>query len=133
MADVAYVSYYPIIVVALFMFQRASSARRDTLRLTIDSLIVVIGGGIVVWHTLFRPVLASLDPDPPAFAREVAMANRNGGARTKGAPPPGPGQAPGRKQRSVAPGTQAAPSGATRVASRPFRETKRARGSGERV
>ena len=64
MADVAYVAYYPIVVVALFMFQRASSARRDTLRLTIDSLIVVIGGGIVVWHTLFRPVLASLNPDP---------------------------------------------------------------------
>ena len=67
-ADVPYVSYYPIVVLALFMFQRASSARRDTLRLTIDSLIVVIGGGIVVWHTLFRPVLASLDPDPLAAA-----------------------------------------------------------------
>jgi len=64
LADAAYVAYYPIVVVALFMFQRASSARRDTLRLTIDSLIVVIGGGIVVWHSLFRPVLASLDPDP---------------------------------------------------------------------
>ncbi len=63
-ADAAYVAYYPIVVAALLMFQRASSARRDTLRLTIDSLIVVIGGGIVVWHTLFRPVLASLDPDP---------------------------------------------------------------------
>jgi diguanylate cyclase (GGDEF)-like protein/PAS domain S-box-containing protein len=64
LADAAYVAYYPIVAVALFMFQRASSARRDTLRLTIDSLIVVIGGGIVVWHTLFRPVLASLDPNP---------------------------------------------------------------------
>ena len=64
LADLAYVSYYPIVVAALFMFQRASSARRDTLRLTIDSLIVVIGGGIVVWHTLFRPVLESLDPNP---------------------------------------------------------------------
>jgi diguanylate cyclase (GGDEF)-like protein/PAS domain S-box-containing protein len=63
-ADVAYVAYYPIVVAALFMFQRASSFRRDTLRLTIDSLIVVVGGGIVVWHTLFRPVLESLDPNP---------------------------------------------------------------------
>ena len=64
LADLAYVNYYPIVVVALFMFQRASSAQHDTLRLTIDSLIVVIGGGIVVWHTLFRPVLESLNPDP---------------------------------------------------------------------
>ena len=68
LADVAYVLYYPTVAAALFMFQRASTARRDTLRLTIDSLIVVIGGGIVVWHTLFRPVLASLDPDPVSAA-----------------------------------------------------------------
>jgi len=67
-ADAAYVLYYPTVVAALFMFQRASTARRDTLRLTIDSLIVVIGGGIVVWHTLFRPILASLDPDPVSAA-----------------------------------------------------------------
>ena len=59
-ADVAYVAYYPIVVVALVMFQRASSSHGATLRFTIDSLIVVIGGGIVVWHTLFRPVLATL-------------------------------------------------------------------------
>ena len=68
LADVGYVSYYPIVVAALFMFQRVSSAKRDTLRLTIDSLIVVIGGGIVVWHALFRPVLASLDPNPVTAA-----------------------------------------------------------------
>ena len=63
-ADAAYVSYYPLVAVALLAFQRVASARRDTLRLTIDSAIVVVGGGIVVWHTLFRPVLASLAPDP---------------------------------------------------------------------
>ncbi len=65
-ADVAYVAYYPIVGIALLLFQRTSSARSDAVRLTIDSLIVVIGGGIVVWHTLFRPLLASLDPDPLA-------------------------------------------------------------------
>jgi len=67
-ADVAYVAYYPIVVVALLMFQSAASFKRDTLRLTIDSLIVVVGGGIVVWHTLFRPVLESLDPNPLSAA-----------------------------------------------------------------
>jgi diguanylate cyclase (GGDEF)-like protein/PAS domain S-box-containing protein len=66
LADLAYVGYYPLVVVALFVLQSASSLRRDTLRFTIDSLIVVIGGGIVVWHTLFRPVLESLDPNPLA-------------------------------------------------------------------
>ena len=67
-ADVAYVNYYPMVVVALFLFQRASSFRRDTVRFAVDSLIVVIGGGIVVWHTLFRPVLESLDPNPLSAA-----------------------------------------------------------------
>jgi len=46
-ADAAYVSYYPLVAVALLMFQRVASARRDTLRLTIDSAIVVIGGGLM--------------------------------------------------------------------------------------
>jgi diguanylate cyclase len=64
LSDVAYVAYYPMVVVALLILQSMSPGRRDTLRLTIDSLIVFIGGGIVVWHTLFRPLLASLDPDP---------------------------------------------------------------------
>lgn len=68
LSDVAYVTYYPMVVVALLIFQSTSSGRRDTLRLTIDSLIVFIGGGIVVWHTLFRPLLASLDPDPVTAA-----------------------------------------------------------------
>lgn len=45
LADAAYVLYYPTIVAALFMFQRASTAKRDTLRLTIDSLIVVTAAG----------------------------------------------------------------------------------------
>ena len=67
-ADLAYVGYYPMVVVALFIFQRASSLRRETVRLVVDSLIVVIGGGIVVWHTLFRPVLESLDPNPLSAA-----------------------------------------------------------------
>ena len=68
LADAAYVAYYPIVAAALLIFQRVSSVRRETLRLTIDSLIVLIGGGIVVWHTLFRPVLASLDPNPLSAA-----------------------------------------------------------------
>jgi diguanylate cyclase (GGDEF)-like protein/PAS domain S-box-containing protein len=68
MADVAYVAYYPLVVAALFMFQRPVSVRRDTVRFAVDSLIVVVGGGIVVWHTLFRPVLESLDPNPLSAA-----------------------------------------------------------------
>jgi diguanylate cyclase (GGDEF)-like protein/PAS domain S-box-containing protein len=68
LADLAYVSYYPVVVIALVMFQRASSSQGATLRFAIDSMIVLVGGGIVVWHTLFRPVLESLDPNPLSAA-----------------------------------------------------------------
>lgn len=68
LADLMYLAYYPIVVAALLIFQSASAVRRETLRLGIDSLIVLIGGGIVVWHTLFRPALGSLDPDPVVAA-----------------------------------------------------------------
>ena len=68
LADIAYVAYYPLVVSALFIFQRSVSFRRDTVRFAVDSLIVVVGGGIVVWHTLFRPVLESLDPNPLSAA-----------------------------------------------------------------
>ena len=64
LADALYIVCYLIVIAALLLFQSASAVRRETLRLAIDSLIVFIGGGIVVWHTLFRPTLESLDPDP---------------------------------------------------------------------
>ena len=64
LADALYLVCYLIVIAALLLFQSASAVRRETLRLAIDSLIVFIGGGIVVWHMLFRPTLESLDPDP---------------------------------------------------------------------
>ena len=63
-ADVAYTSFYPIVAVGLLLFPAAALARREAARLTLDSAIVVVGGGMVVWQSLFRPALAAANPDP---------------------------------------------------------------------
>ena len=63
-ADVAYVAYYPIIGAALLLFPSVASGPRERLRLSLDSLIVLVGGGIIVWQALLKPALANLDPNP---------------------------------------------------------------------
>jgi diguanylate cyclase (GGDEF)-like protein/PAS domain S-box-containing protein len=68
LADVAYVAYYPIIGAALLLFPSMRSGPRERLRLTLDSSIVLVGGGIIVWQTLLKPALATLDPNPVGAA-----------------------------------------------------------------
>jgi diguanylate cyclase (GGDEF)-like protein/PAS domain S-box-containing protein len=63
-ADVAYVAYYPIIGAALLLFPSVASGPGERLRLTLDSSIVLLGGGIVLWQTVLRPALETLSPDP---------------------------------------------------------------------
>ena len=63
-ADVAYVAFYPIVAGALLLFPAPSRARREAIRLAIDSAIVVVGGGMVVWQSLLLPALAAAEPDP---------------------------------------------------------------------
>lgn len=67
-ADVAYVAYYPIMVAALLSFPTTPADRREKLRLAIDSAIVVIGGGMVVWQSILLPALGSIEADPIATA-----------------------------------------------------------------
>ena len=63
-ADVAYVAYYPIIGAALLLFPSVAAGPGERLRLTLDSSIVFVGGGMVLWQTLLRPALETLSPNP---------------------------------------------------------------------
>lgn len=63
LADVGYVAFYPIVAGGLLLFPAPNRARREAVRLAIDSAIVVVGGGMVVWHGLFLPALAAAEPD----------------------------------------------------------------------
>lgn len=63
LADVAYTAYYPIVAAALLLFPASPLGRGERLRLVVDSAIVVVGGGMVIWQSVFRPALESLDDD----------------------------------------------------------------------
>ncbi len=63
-ADVAYVAFYLVIAGGLLLFPSASRARREAIRLALDSAIVVVGGGMVVWQSLLLPALTAADADP---------------------------------------------------------------------
>ena len=65
-ADVAYVAYYPLLVVALLALPSVASDGAERRRFALDSLIVVLGGGMVVWQTVLRTTLEALDGDPAA-------------------------------------------------------------------
>jgi diguanylate cyclase (GGDEF)-like protein/PAS domain S-box-containing protein len=63
-ADFAYVAYYPIIGAALLLFPSVAAGPGERLRLTLDSSIVLVGGGMVLWQTVLRPALETLSPNP---------------------------------------------------------------------
>jgi len=66
LADVAYVAYYPIVVAALLTFPTVAVNRAERIRLGIDSAILVIGGGMLVWQSALRATIESLGADPIA-------------------------------------------------------------------
>jgi hypothetical protein len=72
LADVAYVAYYPIIGAALLLFPSVASGPGERLRLTLDSSIVLVGGGMVIWQTLLMPALETLSRYPSAAARRIS-------------------------------------------------------------
>jgi diguanylate cyclase (GGDEF)-like protein/PAS domain S-box-containing protein len=63
LADVAFVAFYPIVVGALLLFPEPRRARREVVRIAVDSAIIVVGGGMLVWHSLFLPALTAVEPD----------------------------------------------------------------------
>ena len=67
-ADVTYVAFYPIVAAALLLFPYPAQARRDAIRLAIDATIVVVGGGMVVWHSILLPTLATDGSTPISSA-----------------------------------------------------------------
>ena len=70
-ADGAYVVFYPLVGAALLLFPSPALAKREAIRLIIDSAIVVLGGGMVVWHSLLGPLLG--DPEMDLALQSLAL------------------------------------------------------------
>jgi diguanylate cyclase (GGDEF)-like protein/PAS domain S-box-containing protein len=54
-ADVAYLSFYPLALLSLLTFPSAIQTHVRKLKFGLDAAIMVLGGGIVIWHFVLRP------------------------------------------------------------------------------
>ena len=75
-ADGAYLGFYALAAAGLMLFPSAAMAHRERVRLAIDSSIVAVGGGMVVWSSLVRPLLGESETtslgEALAFAYPIA-------------------------------------------------------------
>jgi diguanylate cyclase (GGDEF)-like protein/PAS domain S-box-containing protein len=57
-SDVLYLTYFPLMLCGLLVLPRGFSSRLDVERFAIDSAIVVLAGGLIVWEYSVRPAVA---------------------------------------------------------------------------
>jgi diguanylate cyclase (GGDEF)-like protein/PAS domain S-box-containing protein len=56
LADVGYLSLYPLLLWALLSFPVAPATRAERTRIWLDTSVVVLGAAMVLWHFVIRPV-----------------------------------------------------------------------------
>ena len=62
-ADAGYLSYYPLVFFGLLLFPAAPRRGGQVLKFWLDSMTVLLGGGMVIWYLLLRPI-AQADDSP---------------------------------------------------------------------
>jgi len=63
-ADAGYISYYPLIFLGLLLFPAAPRRGGQVLKFWLDSMTVLLGGGMVIWYLLLRPIAQAEDSSP---------------------------------------------------------------------
>jgi diguanylate cyclase (GGDEF)-like protein len=58
-ADVAYLAFYPLTLLAVMSAAAGPRRAGDRLRLTLDAATVALGGGVAIWHIAIQPVAAA--------------------------------------------------------------------------
>jgi diguanylate cyclase (GGDEF)-like protein/PAS domain S-box-containing protein len=53
--NLAYLASYPVLFAGLLLFTRTLRSRRDATKLALDAAIVMVGGGMLVWHLVIAP------------------------------------------------------------------------------
>jgi diguanylate cyclase (GGDEF)-like protein len=66
LANLGYLSYYPLLLASLLLLSAALRSRRDAIKFALDVATVVVAGGMAVWHFVISPVLASHEASPVA-------------------------------------------------------------------
>jgi diguanylate cyclase (GGDEF)-like protein len=70
-ADLLYLSFYPLLLVGILRFPTAQSDRRGAVQLALDCAIVALGGGAVFVYFIISPQLLA-DTDPLTTVTSVA-------------------------------------------------------------
>src|SRR5258706_3417362 len=55
-ADAAYLSYYPLMLSGLLLFVARLETFEERVKVALDTAIVTLGGGMLVWYFLLRPI-----------------------------------------------------------------------------
>jgi len=63
-ADAGYLSYYPLIFVGLLLFPAAPRSGGQVLKFWLDAMTVLLGGGMVIWYLVLRPIAQADDSSP---------------------------------------------------------------------
>lgn len=71
-ADVGYLMYYPLLLTALLLFVDRFRSVAERLNFWLDSSVVLIAGGLVLWYFLLRPLDQPTLDDPLLAALTVA-------------------------------------------------------------
>jgi diguanylate cyclase (GGDEF)-like protein/PAS domain S-box-containing protein len=72
LADAGYLLYYPLALWGLVRFPAAARTRAERSRFWLDAGTVLLGGAIVVWYAVLRPIAAAAHESPLATVLSVA-------------------------------------------------------------
>jgi signal transduction histidine kinase len=73
LADVFYLAFYPLLLLALLRVPVALASRPKLIRTMLDGATIVVGGGAVVWYFVLGPTAFDGGQSPPAMAVSVAF------------------------------------------------------------
>jgi diguanylate cyclase (GGDEF)-like protein/PAS domain S-box-containing protein len=72
LADVSYLTYYPLLLIGLVSFPRVLRTRAERVRFGIDAVTVALGGAMVVWYFALGPIVSAEQTDPVQTLLAVA-------------------------------------------------------------
>jgi diguanylate cyclase (GGDEF)-like protein len=73
-ADVGYLAFYPLALAGLLCFPGALRGPEQRARLALDTVTVLLGGGLLVWYFLLRPMALAEGAEPLATALSTSYA-----------------------------------------------------------
>ncbi len=71
-ADVPFITFYPLLFVALLMFPTAPRSSAGKTKFGLDAAMILLGSGMVLWHFVLRPITLQYDNDLTMVALSLA-------------------------------------------------------------